>query len=31
MEGKLEWMMNTVISNKIPEAYGDATELWLKE
>lgn len=31
MEGKLDWMMNTVLGQKIPEAYGDATELWLKE
>ena len=31
MEGKLEWMMGTVLSQKIPEAFGDATELWLKE
>lgn len=31
MEGKLDWMMGTVVSQKIPEAFGEATELWLKE
>lgn len=31
MEGKLDWMMNTVLGQKIPEAFGDATELWFKE
>lgn len=31
MEGKLEWMMGTVLGQKIPEAFGDSTELWLKE
>ncbi len=31
MESKLEWMMSTALSSKLPELFGAGTELWLKE
>lgn len=31
MEGKLDWMMHTALFAKLPETFGDSTELWLKE
>ncbi|MCB9806917.1 hypothetical protein H6768_03410 [Candidatus Peribacteria bacterium] len=31
MEEKLDWMMGTAVSSKLPELFGGATELWLTE
>jgi len=31
MDGKLEWMLQAVISGKPTEAFGGAIPLWLAE
>lgn len=31
MSEKLDWMMSTAVSSKLPELFGAATDLWLAE